>query len=137
MDLKPDVYFPLEKSLWQPEKKIRFELLDHHEENELLSSKAVSLLTQQIPLDTNRLRSNIADMFREKSDVTLPELLECFPAQGGLAELVAYVVIARENEKNEVNDREKEQVRIRLCDPLGIPTDLEKDVEVPKVVFRL
>lgn len=137
LHLRPDVYFPLERNLWKPEKAVSFELVDHSEGNALEAEEAVTMMTQQIPLDTMRLRKNIEDMFRDKSAVPLTEVLERFPVESGLAELVAYLIIAREEDKNEVNDEKREYVRIQLCDPKGIQTNEFKEIEIPNIIFKL
>ncbi len=137
LHLKPDVNFPLERNLWKSEKAVSFDLVDHSEGNAIEAEEAVTMMTQQIPLDTMRLRKNIEEMFRRKSAVPLTELLERFPVESGLAELVAYLIIAHEEEKNEVNVEKREYVRIQLCDPKGIQTDEIKEIEIPSIIFKL
>ena len=137
IQLKPEVFFPLARKLWKPSPTVSFDLRNQGQFNDVEAQEAVMMLTQQIPLDTLRLRKNLQAMFKEKSTVPLPELLERFPVESGLAELVAYLLIAREEDKNEVDTEIKEYVRIQLCDPKGIQLDTFRKVEIPKVVFNL
>jgi hypothetical protein len=56
----------------------------------------MAALFSQFVIDKNKLRSQIRQALQERSNITLRDLVQQFPVEQGLAELVAYLEIATE-----------------------------------------
>ena len=87
----PKVELPLDRPLFVPPCRPRLE-------NQLLESGApegsVEALFNQVYVDKDRLRQNIRQLLQKKTSVTLAEVLEVYPLQQGLTELLTYMVLA-------------------------------------------
>lgn len=64
----------------------------------------VSVLYQQYWVDEQALRKNIRRLLQARPQVSLKEVLEVYPLQQGLAELVAYLNIASKDKQTVINE---------------------------------
>ena len=89
--ISPRVELPLDRPLFVPPRRPQLE-------NQLLEAGAsegsVEALFNQVYVDKERLRRNIRQLLRDKPGVTLAEVLEAYPLQQGLTELLTYMVLA-------------------------------------------
>ncbi|MDY0067345.1 MAG: DUF3375 domain-containing protein [Steroidobacteraceae bacterium] len=102
----------------------------------------LSALFLQTTVDERRLRSHIHDLFRTRSQVTLAEVMEAYPPEQGLAEVVAYFRIAA-NDGAAVDESVRETIVIPEAAPSAgpgagtphNPVRPGKRVRVPRVIF--
>lgn len=116
----PDLQFPMERPLFIPAKRTRRE--DRVLEAGSAPGGNLEVLVRQEHIDPNRLRQNIDALLKERPEVTLQEVLERFPLQYGLMELLGYLVLAgreegeafRENDWGEILfDHDGRKLRVR------------------------
>jgi len=92
IDTLPKVQLPMERRLFAPPRKIRLE------SPELTvgdgSSGSIAAIFDQVIVDREKLKANVADLLQERNAVTLAEVLAVHPLQLGLAELLGYLVLA-------------------------------------------
>jgi hypothetical protein len=86
-------------------------------------------LFRQTTVDERVLRSQIADLLKERSQVTLAEVAEAYPPQQGLAEVVTYLRIAA-HEGAPVDDAVKEIIILPSTNGRQ-----NRHVHVPRVIF--
>lgn len=123
--MAPEVALPLERPLFKP----RFE--SRLSTEVLLADEEVSAdeLFEQVAVDRERLRSNVCEALRRRDRVSLAELLEKYPLQHGLAELVAYFAVASEDGRALVEEVASQ--RVEWHDRRGDG----RAAEVPLVIF--
>ncbi len=124
-DTAPDVALPLERPLFAP----RFEAR--------LSTK-VLLADEEVPadelflhvaVDRARLRSNVGEALQRRDRVSLAELVDEYPLQHGLAELVTYFAVASEDARALVDESGSQRVEWGGADGAG------RAAEIPLVIF--
>ena len=93
----------------------------------------MAALFNQVVVDRAELEGHIRAALRERSQVTLREVLEEQPLKQGLAELVAYLQLATNNSKAAVDEEVLETVEWKASDPNGEVRT--KRAQLPRVVF--
>jgi hypothetical protein len=125
-EVAPTVRLPMERPLFSPPVKPRITA-------EVLSGEggeiAVDALYEQVIVDPARLKANIRRLLQTRNQVTLRDVLLEHPVEHGLAEVVAYLVMASADEKAVFDENEPEQ--IFWCDARG----RELSATLPRVIF--
>jgi hypothetical protein len=80
-------------------------------------------------IDETLLHDNIKRLLMSRSEVTLPELVKHYPIKQGIAELVAYVLIAAQETHHTVEQNLREEITINMRE------GEERRVVVPQVIF--
>ncbi len=114
-----------EKSLHTPKEKVEFKA--ELKEEEL--SVDLESFYDIFYVDEEALKQAINTLLQIKPQCTLKEIVERFPVTKGVAELVAYLSIAKNSDNTYLEENEKERLIIK--DSSGE----EKAVLVPKVVW--
>jgi hypothetical protein len=90
-------------------------------------------------VDKTRLRQNLRQSLRQRSQITLHELLQQQALEQGLAELVAWLELAHDHSRAvdgiqaTVDDRIDEVIRWQRTDPRGQP--LQYLAHLPRIIF--
>ena len=106
-DAAPSIELPLERPLFKPPHKPRIDQVV----TEGAAEFSADALFEQTFVDKAELRERIRAALAGRSQVSLREIVEAHPLDHGLAELVAYMSIASEDEKA-VIDGEHQQTLI-------------------------
>ena len=103
----PSLQLPMDRTLFSPPLRpvIKAEVLQGSEEE-----ITASALFEQIVVDRDKLQANIRKVLQSKKQATLAEILEAFPAQHGLAEIVTYFSIASVDDKATYDDTRTEEI---------------------------
>jgi hypothetical protein len=126
----PDVRMPMEKLLWEPNQVTTFAMRPQ-ELGDLSDSTSVEALYQQFYVDEGRLQQRIETMLEDRPACTLAELLASYPAEKGIAELIAYLAIASRDQRHLI-DRD-------TAEAIVLPahgTFAEREIAMPRVIFR-
>ena len=126
-EIKPSFHLPMERPLFSPPLKIELESLITDEDADEVDYSALFNVSL---VDKDKLRRIIDNGLLEQSQVSLRELVGIYPIKQGLAELVAYFLIAAESGFSFISEDEKE-----------IITWLEesgnmKSAEIPRILFQ-
>jgi hypothetical protein len=97
----PDIDLPLERPLYSPPFKARVSQLAVDEGDEDIEAEA---LFNQIYVDKTLLLARIRQALQTRPQISLADLVESFPVEKGLAELVAYLSIAAEDDMAMIDD---------------------------------
>lgn len=128
MDGKPQLDFFLNRKLFRPTvlTTIRSETAETGEQDADLS---MLLTDDEISLE--QLETNISQLLRHRSQVSLATVLTEFPPQKGLAELVGYLTIATQSEA-----QDKATVSEDTHDEIAFSTDEGlRTLLLPKIIF--
>jgi flagellar motility protein MotE (MotC chaperone) len=123
----PTIQLTMERPLFSPPVRpvITGEVLSGDD-----SDIAVDPLFEQVIVDMARLRGNIERMLRNRSQVTLREVIEAHPLQHGLTEVVSYLAVAGADRKAVFDENVPERFSWR--DELGG----ERTARLPRVIFN-
>jgi flagellar motility protein MotE (MotC chaperone) len=104
-DQAPTIAFIMDRPLFTPPFKLRFaqELVAEGDQ-----SLAADALFEQVYVDKTRLMSQIRWALQTRHQISLADLVEYFPIEQGLAELVAYLSLATEDDAAVIDDRHKQ-----------------------------
>jgi len=126
VDLKPDIDLTMARGLFKPMPKIPLR-------DEILSLGAVDFVNDLLYdvhfVDETVLRERLRNALRESSQVTLADVLNRFPLEKGLGELLTYLHIATKDSKVVIDDDVRQTVE--WLDANG----QTKRASVPRVLF--
>lgn len=101
--------FPMERPLFSPPARIVFEQMTVPEG---IADSDTAALFHQFYVDMQELKQHVAVMLRTRSQVTLSELLEHFPASRGVAEVLGYMQIATSDTRHYLNREQEERLTV-------------------------
>lgn len=85
----------------------------------------------QFYVDEVALAQRIAQVLERRAEVTLAELVELYPVEQGLSEIVAYWAIATKSEQHDINDTTVQSITISSVEP-----NTQLRLTLPQVIFR-
>jgi hypothetical protein len=101
----PHLDLPMDRPLYSPPFKARFTQTEVSEGDQNLDAAA---LYDQAYVDKTRLTDQIRWALQTRPQISLADLVAHFPLQHGLAELVAYLSLAAEEQGAVIDDRNKQ-----------------------------
>lgn len=126
----PDVNMPMEKLLWEPNVATLFATRPQ-EADDIPNDTSIGALYRQFYVDESRLQRRIEAMLETRPACTLAELLNIYPAEKGISELIAYLTIASRDERHSIEDDTSEPVMLPAGGDFG-----EREIAMPRIVFR-
>jgi hypothetical protein len=126
----PDVNMPMEKLLWQPNVATVF-ATKPQETGDIVDDASAGALYRQFYVDESRLQRRIETMLETRPTCTLAELLDIYPAEKGISELIAYLAIASRDERHSIDSDVAEPIMLPAGGEFG-----EREIAMPRVVFR-
>ncbi|MEA1889978.1 MAG: DUF3375 domain-containing protein [Pseudomonadota bacterium] len=106
-EASPDIVLPMERPMFSPAAKNAVASIV---ENALGDEVNTEALFNQIYVDNAVLQSNIHQQLQTQGQVTLQQVINHYPLQQGLAELVAYLALAGDNPAVVFDENVQEQV---------------------------
>jgi len=103
----PTIDLAMGRPLYAPPFKPRFTQGAVAEGDQALAADA---LFEQIYVDKTRLMDQIRWALQTRHQISLADLVEHFPLEQGLAELVTYLSLAAEDETAVIDDRHKQEL---------------------------
>jgi Protein of unknown function (DUF3375) len=76
-----------------------------------------------------KLLAQIATALESRAEISLPELIEIYPIEGGMEEVVAYLEIAHQP-PHKMEDVEKDSIEVA-----NVLQDSQMKATVPRIVF--
>jgi hypothetical protein len=134
----PEVNLMMEKPLWEPRITPVIEFHPLADQVDLTEVDLRPLLTQ-FSVDEERLRERIETLLTSQPTCTLLDVLERFPLEQGLAEIITYMALASREERHDVSAIQHETILYEtstLEDSPEIGPGFQRQVSVPKITFR-
>jgi len=122
----PEVRLPMDRPLFSPPVKPHIEQQELHEGE---SGATADALFEQVFVDKTRLRARLRKALQTRRQVSLQELLDNYPLEQGLAELVAWLSLATGEGKGIID--EERSGTVTWIDPEG----RARQATFPTVVF--
>jgi hypothetical protein len=125
---EPDIELPLERPLFAPPEQI---IASERPltASTLIDDDALIALYDTFFIDETLLHDNIKRALMSRSEITLRELVKQYPIKQGIAELVAYLLIAAQESQHTVERNLSEEITINMLEE-------ESRVIVPHIIFR-
>lgn len=120
---------PFSRTFWTTPQAFEGQPEEHVVELERVVQEQSSLANMEF-LDLEKLRGNVAKVTRISGQATLAELMEAFPPESGIVELVGYFQIAFEDGHTIVRENRTD------CVVVDADTKQRTRVRVPQVLFR-
>ena len=127
LETAPAIDMPLERPLWTPPVNVSYTDIEMESADVDLSTANLEALFNQFYVDESRLRRHIAALQDKKETVTVGELTAVYPLKQGLAELVAYAVVASRDEVHYIDETGCEELEL---------AENGRVVRLPLITFR-
>lgn len=129
LDGPPAIDLPMERPLWEPGERPSFENQPVQETALTMDDIDLDGLFDLFAVEREQLEARISDILAEEGQVTLRRVLDEFPIEKGLTELLVYMVIAASDNRHVVDDRISETVTVsRSARP-------PRRVSMPRIIF--
>ncbi len=126
---EPEVELPLERPLFDPPEFIMASERPRSA-SMFIDDDALTALYDTFFIDETLLRDNIERQLMSRLEVTLAELVASYPIKQGMAEVVAYFLIAAREPQHMIDRILQDTILIHTLD------GDERSVVVPRVIFR-
>jgi cell division protein FtsB len=128
----PAVQLVMERPLWSPRAEVQLDLQPILEAAGELDESSLQLLYRQFYVDESLLRRQIETVLEHQPTCTLGEILDRFPAQKGLAEILGYLSIAAGDPRHRIDPATRDTMSLPAADvSVG-----SRQIRMPRVVFR-
>jgi len=105
IDIRPQFFGLMEAEFWEPKAVEPFAKISKAKPDD---SEWMNEILQSVgePLDLNKFRDRIAGVLEDNSKVSLTDMVEKFPLERGIVDVVCYRVIAGEDNRHEICSNE-------------------------------
>ncbi len=129
----PHITLTMERGLWEPTQAIPVDQQPTQATIEDLSAIDFTKLHTQFFVDQVLLNEHIERMLEVRPECTLADLLEQFPLQKGLSELLAYCTLAAKSPYHVIDMTQQETIPLS---PSSNRIDSSRAVILPRIVYR-
>jgi hypothetical protein len=126
---RPDINLPMERPLWQPDERPTFQNQAAEVPDNLLDDIDLSGLFDLFAVERDQLEQRVRDVLQSRSQVSLAEMVDLYPVEKGLAEVLAYLSIATEDPRHVVDERTTDRIVMHH------PGRAARRVDLPRVIF--
>jgi hypothetical protein len=127
-----EVQMVMERPFWEPSAIPTFDQQPDMISEEDLADVDLTGLYDQFSIDEEELASHIETLLEQQPQIRLSEVLEYYPAEKGLAEILAYCVIAARDPRHSIDPDTSEDILLSSPNrPLP-----ESVLRVPQIYYR-
>ncbi len=126
---KPMVNLHMERRLWSPPERPRFDRQPLEIDEEELDGLDISELFDLFSVERDQLEQHIEEVLMYKSQATLCDVVEAFPVKHGLSEVITYMAIATDTRRHTIDDSVTESITVKS------PNNLTREVSLPRIIF--
>lgn len=127
LELEAQIFLPLERKLAEGQIVNEYDVQPKVAQ-QTADLKALTRLFNPNLIDRKRLAKNVKTMLADRPEVTLKEVLEKYPLEKGLSELVAYITLNDNTQKVRVNEK--------VTEPLRFDEENNKYLEAPQIIYH-
>ena len=125
----PAVDMPMERQLWDAPSTPHFgEATPRLGQANLAEANLDKLYNQRRHVDERHLRRNIDNVLEQRPTITLAELVDTYPIERGLTEVITYLSIAAKDDAH--------QIDTEVQDTIALLQDMEmREITLPRITF--
>ncbi|MEG1617472.1 MAG: DUF3375 domain-containing protein [Bacteroidales bacterium] len=127
LDLDPELNLPLERRLGEEQIQGVYDIKPRVASPKA-DLQALTKLFNPNLIDRKALSRNVKAILKEKTEVSLREVIEIYPLQKGLSELVAYITLSEQSQKVWVNEA--------VTEALLFDAEHGKYLEAPQIIYK-
>lgn len=127
IDLDPELFLPMERRLGEEQNTGTYDIQPQVAAPKA-DLKALTKLFNPNLIDRKSLARNVKSLLKEKPEISLREVLEIYPLQKGLSELVAYITLADHTQQVIVNES--------VTEPLLFDAEGGKYLDAPQIIYK-
>lgn len=132
IEFLPEITLPMERPLWDYSADVNFTSgkLEYGQNDDLLAETQLEELKTSFYLNPEELKKKILTLLKESASeqITLKEVIEKYPVEKGISELICYLDIAAANEVHLINETQVDQFAFKAPSGKG-------SIVMPQVVF--
>lgn len=125
----PEISMVMERDLWEPVKTQTFSMQPAMISEEELHDDELARLFTQFAIDKALLQRHIETLLEQRPQVRLSEVLEYYPIEKGLAEVLTYCVLAARDVRHFIDPVAHEEIVFKTA-------GREKCLRVPLIYYR-
>ncbi len=126
----PEVNMSLDRPLGQPRQIAKFDKQPEAIGSKNYDSANLDALFDRFELDKQEIQNKIKVLLKDKSEISLADILKIHPIENGLAEIITYVSIASRNQKHRIDSDKKVAVAWK-----NEEEEAQKKIMLPNVIF--
>ena len=126
---KPMLNLQMERRLWRPPVRPRFDHQPVEIDEAELEGLDISELFDLFAVERDQLEGYIDQVLMYKSQATLCDVVEAFPVERGLSEVITYMAIASDTRRHSIDDSVTETITVKS------PNNLMREIALPRIVF--
>ncbi|MEG1903391.1 MAG: DUF3375 domain-containing protein [Bacteroidales bacterium] len=127
LELEAQIFLPLERKLAEGQIINEYDIQPQVAQ-QTADLKALTRLFNPNLIDRKKLAKNVKSLLADRPEVTLREVLENYPLEKGLSELVAYITLNDHTQKVRVNEK--------VTEPLRFDDENNKYLEAPQIIYH-
>lgn len=128
----PQIDLSFDRPIGNPPQVATFKKQPTEVGSEQLESANLAVLFDQFEMNRQELELNIANLLKDKSEISLAEVIETYPIQNGLAEVITYFSIAATSKKHIINENRKGTIPWYIEENEAFS---KKEIHLPQVLF--
>jgi hypothetical protein len=128
----PQVHLVMEHALWEPGESFAASAQPTVNAGEELDLSDLVPLHTQFYIDRALLARRIESLLEIRSQITLAEVLDCYPPEKGLAEVLAYCTLAADDPEHLIDEQHTETIELAAA----TPEQASRTVTIPRVLYQ-
>jgi hypothetical protein len=130
----PETHLVMEHGLWEPGESFSVSEQPVGPLDEALDLTDLIPLHTQFYIDKAALARRVETLLERRAQVTLAEVLACYPPEKGLAEVLAYCTLAADDPEHCIDARQTETIELAAVTPDG--DRATRRVTIPRVLYQ-
>jgi len=132
LESAPEIQLVMERSFWELPKTLTFDNQPDSISEEDLDDLDLASLYDQFSIDEEELERHIETLLESYPQIRLSEVLEHYPVKKGLAEILAYCVLAARDPRHSIDSDVSEEIVFASL----TGTMQETVLQVPQIYYR-
>lgn len=129
----PEAHLVMEHGLWEPGESFSVAAQPVNADDDAPDIDELRSLHTQFHIDKMLLYQHIESLLEVRSRVTLAEVLQHYPPQKGLAEVLAYCTLAADDPDHSIDEYETEEIDLPVATPFGPEV---RTLTIPRVLYQ-
>lgn len=126
---KPNLGLWMERPFWKPTERPTFDTRPEEIDEQDLEDLDISELFDLFAVERDQLEEHIETVLQYKSQATLSDVIELFPVERGLSEVITYMAIATDTNRHTVDDSATESIAVKS------PNNATRMISLPRIIF--
>lgn len=128
---KPNLSLIMERPYFNPPEEVVLENVSIQEGEEVYSNADLSILYKRIYIDKKELKNQVKYFLKKQSQVSVGELLEEFPSQKGLLDVLGFFSLIDDGLAHTINENEYQRVKL-----MNKESGKQFQFKIPYLVFH-